>query len=462
MKLKEIGAINKPLYVVPKPITTQWAKEFQRFFPTAKLLVTSKRDFEKKNRQRFLSKIATGNFDAVIMSHSQFEKIPLSFERQEEMYQRKIEDISYSISEMEKTNGKSFSTKKMAQTKLNLETKLEKLRASFKKDNFITFEELGCDFLFVDEFHAYKNLATFSKLTNVSGINTSANSQRATDMEMKFRYLQEHGGGTIGATGTPISNSLSELFVMQNYFQPCALRERGIEYFDNWASVFGKKTTALELKPGGNGFRMKTRFSSFHNLPELCNLFGEFMDIKKTAELGLMLPKIYGDKPQMFVCEKSFAQEMQTEIGMERARNIELGFVKPEEDNILSVCTYMTKVALDGRILDSDAADFEESKLRQCANKIISIADKFPGNAQVVFCDSNTPKSNSFSVYSEMKKVLVDSGKFSSDEIAFIHDADTESKRSALFKKINDAQIKVVMGSTSKLGTGVNMQERLF
>ncbi|MDR1754378.1 MAG: DEAD/DEAH box helicase family protein [Eubacterium sp.] len=463
MKLRELGAVNKPLYVVPKPITLQWAKEFQRFFPTAKILVTSERDFEKKNRQRFLSKIATGNFDAVIMSQSQFEKIPLSLERQEEMFQRKISDITYSISEMKKAAGNKFGVKKMAQTKMQLEDKLQKLRADFKKDKFITFEELGCDFLFCDEFHAYKNLAVFSKLTNVAGINTSANSQRATDMEMKIRYLQElhNGGGAVGATGTPVSNSLSELFVMQHFFQPAALRERSIDYFDSWASVFGKITAALELKPSGDGFRMKTRFSSFHNLPELCTLFGEFMDIQKTAGLGLKLPQVYGGKPQMIVCEKSFAQEMQTQIGMERAHNIECGLVSPEEDNILAVCTYMTKVALDGRINDPKADDFAGSKLNICAGSVIEIASQFPDSAQVIFCDTNTPKKDSFSVYNEMKKTLVESGKFKEDEIAFIHDADTDPKRIQLFKRVNKAEIKIIIGSTGKLGTGVNIQERL-
>lgn len=463
--MRSIGIAKKPIYVVPKPIVSQWGREFMRFFPTAKILVTSAEDFTKENRRRFLSKIATGDFDAIIMGQTQFEKIPLSLERQERAYDEKIMRISNAIAEMEKDKSKSFSVKQLAATRKSIEKKLEKLRADFKKDDFITFEKLGADFLFVDEAHNYKNLALFTKMNNVSGVNSSSDSQRASDMEMKIRYMQEinNGGGVVLATGTPVSNTLSELYVMQHYLQPQTLHRMGLDYFDNWASVFGKTTTALEVKPSGNGFRMKTRFSEFHNLPELTNTFMEVFDIRKTSELGLKLPEIVGGKPEIIVCEKSPDQELQVEEGMKRAEAIESGTVDRKEDNMLAVCTYMTKVALDARIIDPDAEDYEGSKVNRCISKIVEYDAEYPGTAQVVFCDTNVPQGeNKFSVYNAIRDGLVKTGRYSKNEIAFIHEAATDIKRDELFRKVNAASIRVIIGSTGKLGTGVNIQEKLI
>jgi len=463
MYLKSIGACTKPLYVVPNAVVAQFAEELQRFFPDAKILAASSNDMEKSQRRRFLSKIAVGNYDAIIIPQSQFEKMPLSLERQEAMYSEKLSEISLAVQLAKADKGERFTVKALERQKKSLEKKIEKLRADFKKDDFITFEELGCDFLFVDEAHNYKNLAVFTKMNNVAGVNANANSQKAFDMEMKCRYLQElhNGGGVVFATGTPISNSITELFVWQYLLQKQTLDDMQIGYFDNWASVFGKISQSIEVKPSGDGFRMRTRFSNFVNLNELCNLFGEVFDIAKTADMDLKLPQIKGGKPEMIICEKSPEQEEQTEIGIERARRIEEKLVKPEEDNMLAVCTYMTKVALDARILDEGAKEFERGKVALCADRIIEINKEKPGMAQAVFCDTNTPKKNSFSVYQALKDRLVKSGEFTEKEIAFVHDAANDKQRLSLFEKVNKGEIKVIIGSTGKLGTGVNIQQKL-
>ena len=464
MYLKSIGAVNKPMYVVPNAVIGQFGEEFMRFFPEANILVANDKDFEKINRRRFLSKISAGSYDAIIISQSQFEKVPLSLERQEEMYDEKIEELTTAIAVMKQDQGSRLSVKKLESQRQSLQKNIEKLRAAFKKDDFITFEDLGCDYLIVDEAHNYKNLSLFSKMNNVAGVNTAGGSQRAFDLECKSRYLQEinNGGGVILMTGTPISNAISEMFVWQYLLQYPRLKEMGIEYFDNWASVFGKITQSLEVKPSGSGFRMRTRFSEFCNLPELCNLFGEITDIVKTADLDLNLPQIAGGKPKMIICDKSPAQEEQTEIGLERARLIEEKMVKPEEDNMLAICTYMTKVALDGRILDPEAEDYEGSKVNECVKEILEIDKQNPRTAQVVFCDGNTPNNNVFSVYRDIKDKLVASGQYEPEEIAFIHDAKNDKQKMEIFAKINDAKIRLIIGSTQKLGTGTNIQQRLI
>ena len=464
MYLKSIGAINKPIYVVPNAVIGQFGEEFMRFFPEANILVANDKDFEKINRRRFLSKISAGSYDAIIISQSQFEKVPLSLERQEEMYDEKIEELTTAIAVMKQDQGSRLSVKKLESQRQSLQKNIEKLRAAFKKDDFITFEDLGCDYLIVDEAHNYKNLSLFSKMNNVAGVNTAGGSQRAFDLECKSRYLQEinNGGGVILMTGTPISNAISEMFVWQYLLQYPRLKEMGIEYFDNWASVFGKITQSLEVKPSGSGFRMRTRFSEFCNLPELCNLFGEITDIVKTADLDLNLPQIAGGKPKMIICDKSPAQEEQTEIGLERARLIEEKMVKPEEDNMLAICTYMTKVALDGRILNPKAEDYEGSKVNECVKEILEIDKQNPRTAQVVFCDGNTPNNNVFSVYRDIKDKLVASGQYEPEEIAFIHDAKNYKQKIEIFAKINDAKIRLIIGSTQKLGTGTNIQQRLI
>lgn len=464
MYLKSIGVCHKPMYVVPNAVVGQFAEELQRFFPEAKILAATAKDMEKSQRRRFLSKISVGNYDAIIIPQSQFETIPLSLERQEDMYNQKLSEISVALQLAKEDKGERFTVKALARQQKQLEKKIEKLRADFKKDDFITFEDLGCDFLFVDEAHNYKNLAVFSKMNNVAGVNTSQNSQKAFDMEMKCRYLQElhNGGGVVFATGTPISNSITELFVWQYLLQKQRLEDMRIAYFDNWASVYGVISQSLEIKPSGDGFRMRTRFSNFVNLPELCNLFGEVFDIAKTADMNLQLPQVKGGKPEMIICEKSPEQEAQTEIGIERARLIEAKLVNPREDNMLAICTYMTKVALDARILEPEAEEFDGGKVALCADKIIEINQDNPDMAQAVFCDTNTPKKDTFSVYQALKDRLVRSGKFSEKEIAFVHDAASDKQRLDLFEKVNNAQIKVIIGSTGKLGTGVNIQQRLI
>ncbi len=464
MYYKAMGAINKPLYVIPNAVIGQFCEEFYRFFPEANILCATEKDFEKQNRRKFLSKISVGNYDAILISQSQFEKIPLSLERQEAMYDKKINEITISISDMLADAGNRMSVKRLESMRKSLEKKIDKLRADFKKDDFITFEELGVDYMYVDEAHVYKNLAIFTKMQNVAGINSNSNSQRAFDLEGKIRYLQEvnNGGGVALMTGTPISNAISEMFVWQYELQYDRLKELGIEYFDNWASVFGKITQTLEVKPSGSGFRMRTRFAEFVNLPELCNLFGEICDVVNTADLDLNLPKIAGGKPEMIICEKSPAQEQQTEIGLERARLIENKMVRPEEDNMLAICTYMTKVALDGRIIDPDAEDYDDSKVNKCIQRVLDIDKTYEKATHVIFCDTNTPKANdAFTVYQDIKDKLIASGQFTADEVAFVHDAKNDKQKIAMFAKANEGTIRVIIGSTSKLGTGVNIQQRL-
>ena len=463
MYLKSIGACTKPMYVVPNAVVAQFGEELQRFFPEAKILVATSKDMEKSQRRRFLSKISVGNFDAIVIPQSQFEKMPLSLERQEAMYDEKLTEISSAIQAAKADKGERFTVKALERQRKQIEKKIEKMRAAFKKDDFITFEELGCDFLFVDEAHNYKNLAVFSKMNNVAGVNANANSQKAFDMEMKCRYLQElhNGGGVVFATGTPISNSITELFVWQYLLQKQTLDDMNIGYFDNWASVFGMITQSIEVKPSGDGFRPRTRFSNFVNLNELCNLFGEVFDIAKTADMNLKLPAIQNGKPEMIICEKSPEQELQTDEGIERARRIEAKMVQPDEDNMLAVCTYMTKVALDARIIDPEAEEYDGGKVALCAEKIIEINKANPGTAQAVFCDTNTPKKDAFSVYQALRDRLVRSGEFTENEIAFVHDAANDKQRLAMFEKVNNAEIKIIIGSTGKLGTGVNIQRKL-
>lgn len=463
MYLKSIGACTKPMYVVPNAVVAQFGEELQRFFPEAKILVATSKDMEKSQRRRFLSKISVGNFDAIVIPQSQFEKMPLSLERQEAMYDEKLTEISSAIQAAKADKGERFTVKALERQRKQIEKKIEKMRAAFKKDDFITFEELGCDFLFVDEAHNYKNLAVFSKMNNVAGVNANANSQKAFDMEMKCRYLQElhNGGGVVFATGTLIRNSITELFVWQYLLQKQTLDDMNIGYFDNWASVFGVITQSIEVKPSGDGFRPRTRFSNFVNLNELCNLFGEVFDIAKTADMNLKLPAIQNGKPEMIICEKSPEQELQTDAGIERARKIEAKMVQPDEDNMLAVCTYMTKVALDARIIDPEAEEYDGGKVALCAEKIIEINKANPGTAQAVFCDTNTPKKDAFSVYQALRDRLVRSGEFTENEIAFVHDAANDKQRLAMFEKVNNAEIKIIIGSTGKLGTGVNIQRKL-
>lgn len=467
MYLRSIGAAKKPLYIVPKPIVAQWGREFARFFPAAKVLVTDEKDFEKSNRRRFLGKIAAGDFDAVIMSHSQFEKIPLSLERQEAIFNDKKAQLMAAKEKARASDGKrAFSVKQYASAIKALDKKLTKLRADFKKDSFMNFEQLGCDCLFVDEAHIYKNLYTATKHTNVAGINSSANSQRAFDMDMKAAYFQEinNGGGVTMATGTPLSNSIAECYVFQHFLQRPMLQKSGIDSFDEWASVYGNITVSLEVKPTGNGWRMRERFAEFKNLPELCNMLSQCFDVVKTTDIeGIKLPEIIGGKPQIIVCEQSADQVRQVEEGMKRAENIENKKVSLKDDNMLAVCGYMSNVSLDPRINDPDAEDWDGLKINVCAVKICEIQKQFPNSAQVVFCDLSVPNNKGkFTVYQALKDKLIESGSFLPEEIAFVHDADNDRKRLEMFDKVNSGTIKVIIGSTSKLGTGVNMQRNLI
>ena len=464
--MRSIGAVKKPLYIVPKPIVAQWGREFARFFPLAKVLVTDEKDFEMKNRRKFLSKIATGDFDAVIMSHNQFEKIPLSLERQERIFNEKKMQLMEAKEKTRASDGKkAFTVKQYASAIKALDKKLTKLRADFKKDTFITFEQLGCDYLFADEAHIYKNLYTATKHNNIAGINSNADSQRAFDMDMKASYLQEinDGGGITFATGTPISNSISECYVFQHFLQSPMLKKEGINSFDEWVSVFGNISLALEVKPTGNGWRMRERFSEFKNLPELCNMQSQCFDLVKTKDIkGISLPKIAGGKPEIVVCEQSEDQAAQVAEGMERAQKIEEKKVSTKDDNMLAVCSFMSKVSLDPRINDPDAEDWDGLKVNECAKSIVDIHKQYPNSAQVVFCDLSTPNSEGFNVYQALKDRLLKSGEFKPEEIAFVHDANNDKQRLKMFDKVNSAQIKVIIGSTSKLGTGVNMQKKLI
>lgn len=465
MYLKNLGAIHKAVFVVPNPLVGQWATEFYRFFPNANLLVSTVEDFTPKNRNRYVSKIATGEYDAVILAHSQFEKIPISRERQIMQLEQQINEIEAAISEMKYEKGENWSIKQMAIFRDNLETKLEKLSAEEKKDDLLTFEQLGVDMMFVDEAHFFKNCFVFTKLRNVAGITTSS-SQRAFDMLLKCQYLQEvnNGRGVIFATGTPISNSLSEMFVMQRYLQPQELERFGWSYFDTWAAHFGKRTSALEIKPEGGGYRMRDRFAKFYNMPELMAVFREVADIKTSDMLDIPgLPSIHGGKAEIITTETTPAQKAIMAEFILRADAIRAGRVKPEEDNMLKLTSEARMMAIDPRLVDPNAENDPESKLNVCINEVYSlwVDTKEQKSVQLIFCDVGTPKPGRFNVYDEIKRVLVEKGVRES-EIAFAHDAATEAQRQALFELTRKGDIRILVGSTGKLGTGVNVQDKVI
>lgn len=464
MKLKQIGAIKKPMYVVMNHTIEQWANEFMRFYPNANILVTTKKDFEKKNRQRFVSKIATGEYDAVIIGHSQFEKIRLSKERQESILRKEIATLTYEIKEAKKRDGNDWSVKQLVIFQKKLEDRLKKLQADYKKDDILNFEDLGVDALFVDEAHLYKNLYTVTKLRNVAGIGTSS-SQRATDMKMKCEYIQEQnqGRGVVFATGTPVTNSMSELHVMQRFLQPETLKRMGLEFFDKWAGTFGEVTSSLEMTPEGSGYRMKSRFSKFHNLPELMNTFSLVADIQTADMLNLPRPELEGGKAQIIVSPISDYQKRKMDEFVERSEAIRNGMVDPSEDNMLKLTHEAKLMAIDPRLIDEDAPADENSKLSKCANKVYEIWNETKENksTQIIFCDSGTPRPDKFNVYDEIKRQLMEKG-IPEKEIAFIHDAKTEAQRDQLFEKVRNGEVRVILGSTSKVGTGTNIQDRLI
>lgn len=464
MYLKNLGAIHKAVFVVPNPLVGQWATEFYRFFPNANILVSTAEDFTPKNRNRYISKIATGEYDAVILAHSQFEKIPISTERQIAMLERQINDIENAIHEIKSENGENWSVKQMVIFRKNLDERLKKLSAEEKKDDLLTFEQLGVDMMMVDEAHFFKNCFVFTKLRNVAGITTSS-SQRAFDMLLKCQYLQEtnQGRGVVFATGTPISNSISELFVMQRYLQPQELERFGWSYFDTWIAHFAKKASVLELKPEGGGYRMRDRFVRFYNLPELMAVFREVADIKTADMLDIPgLPAVRTGKAEIVSVEATPAQQAIMADFILRAEAIRTGRVKPEEDNMLKLTGEARLMAIDPRLIRPDA-DGTGSKLSVCIEDVYQVWKDTAASAstQLVFCDVGTPKAGKFNVYDEIRNVLLAKGVPES-EIAFVHDATSEAQRQELFERTRQGKVRILIGSTSKLGTGVNVQNKVI
>nr|WP_242860313.1 GNAT family N-acetyltransferase [Desulfosporosinus sp. I2] len=463
MYLKNIDAIKKPVYVVPNHLTEQWAKEFYRFFPQANILVTTKKDFEAKNRNKFVSKIAMGEYDAVIIGHSQFEKIPISKERQEAQINNEINQLSYIIKKIKEEKGENWAIKQMVIFQNNLKARLDRLAAEGKKDDLLNFEQLGVDYMFVDEAHAYKNCFTYTKMRNVAGIGRSA-SQRATDMLLKCQYLQEmgNGKGVVFATGTPISNSMSEMYVLHRYLQPQMLARLGLNYFDSWAATFGEVISSLEITPEGSGYRMRNRFAKFHNLPELMNIFQLVADIQTADMLNLPVPEIKDGKATIIATEATPFQKMIMESFVERAEKIRNREVEPDEDNMLKLTGEAKLMSIDPRLVYEDAPNDPDSKLNIAIGNVFDIWQESSEQrlTQLVFCDSGTPKPGQFNVYDEMKRCLTEKG-VPADEIAFVHDAKTDEQRENLFEKVRMGEIRILLGSTSKLGTGTNVQDRL-
>lgn len=462
MESKRLGLCNKSLFVVPNHIVEQFGQEFLQLYPSANVLVTTKKDFETANRKKFCSRIATGDYDAIIISHSQFEKIPMSVERQVAIIQKQIEDITLGIQDLKNNNGERFSIKQMEKTKKGLETRLAKLNDTSRKDDVVTFEELGVDRIFVDEAHYYKNLFLYTKMRNVGGI-AQTEAQKSSDLFMKCRYLDEltGGKGVIFATGTPISNSMVELYTMQRYLQYSELEKRHLQQFDAWASTFGETVTAIELSPEGTGYRAKTRFAKFFNLPELMALFKEVADIQTSEMLNLPVPKA---NYHNVVIEPSEIQKELVKDLSERAEKIRNRMVDSSVDNMLKITNDGRKLALDQRLTNDMLEDFEHSKVATCADNIYSIWDKTSEDksAQLVFCDLSTPHNDGkFNVYDDLKTKLIDRG-IPEEEIAFIHDANTDARKQELFNKVRRGQVRVLIGSTQKMGAGTNCQDRLI
>ena len=460
MELRRLGLCHKPMFVVPNHLTDQWAGEFLQLYPAANILVATRRDFERQHRQRIFSRIATGEYDAVIIGHSQFEKLPVSQERQQAHLAEQIDQVIRGISEAKAKNAEPFTIKQMERTKKQLQTKLERLNHTEHKDQVITFEELGVDRLFVDEAHSFKNLAAFSKMRNVAGI-SQAEAQKSSDMFMKCRYLDGLTGnrGVIFATGTPISNTMVEMYTMQRYLQYDALVQRGLAHFDAWASTFGETITAMELAPEGTGFRLRTRFARFFNLPELTSMFREVADIQTADMLKLPVPKV---EYHTEVLEPSkFQRDMLLSLA-DRAEAVRAGSVKPTEDNMLRITGDGRKLALDQRMLNSLLPDDPMSKANACVDHVLRIwrdtaAEKL---TQLLFCDLSTPRGEGFHVYQDIKEKLVRGG-IPEQEIAFIHDADSEAQKATLFSKVRSGAVRVLLGSTAKMGAGTNVQRLL-
>ena len=488
MEAKRLGLCQKSLFVVPNHLTEQWASEFLRLYPSANILVTTRKDFEKHNRKKFCARVATGDYDAIIMGHSQFEKIPISKERQERLLQEQIWEITEGISEVEASGGERFTVKQLERTRKSLEARLEKLQAEERKDDVVTFEQLGVDRLFVDEAHNYKNLFLYTKMRNVAGLSTT-DAQKSSDMFAKCRYMDEltGGRGVVFATGTPVSNSMTELYTMQRYLQYDRLQELGMTHFDCWASRFGETCTSLELAPEGTGYRARTRFSKFFNLPELMNLFKEVADIKTADQLHLSTPQV---EYHNVVAQPTEIQKEMVEALSERASQVHSGTVDPSQDNMLKITSDGRKLGLDQRIINQLLPDEPGTKVNQCVDNIMQIwrdgeADKL---TQLVFCDISTPQARpakkaakaldnptlhaledavplpepepAFTVYEDIRQKLIAKG-VPAEQIAFIHEANTEVRKKELFSKVRTGQVRVLLGSTQTMGAGTNVQDRL-
>lgn len=461
MESKRIGLAHKSLIVVPNHITEQWAAEWLQLYPAANILVATKKDFERKNRKKFCARIATGDYDAVIIGHSQFEKIPMSMERQQAMLLRQIGELVDGIDEVKRNRGEKFTIKQMEKTKKSLELRLAKLNDQSRKDDVVTFEELGVDRLFVDEAHYFKNLYLITKMRNVGGI-AQVEAQKSSDLFMKTQYLDEltDGRGTVFATGTPISNSMVELYTMQRYLQYKTLVRNGLQHFDAWASTFGETVTAIELAPEGTGYRAKTRFAKFYNLPELMSMFRMVADIQTADMLQLPVPK--ANFHNVVVKPSQWQQDMVAELA-ERAEKIRKGEIDPTVDNMLKVTNDGRKLALDQRLINALLPDDPEGKVASCADDVFRIWEdtRETRMAQLCFCDLSTPKNDgTFNVYADMRDKLIAKG-IPEEEIAFIHEANTEAKKKELFAKVRKGQIRILMGSTQKMGAGTNVQDRL-
>ena len=460
MESKRLGLCSKALFAVPNHLTEQWASEFLRLYPSANLLVASKKDFETKNRKKFCARIATGDYDAIILGHSQFEKIPISQERQERLLQEQIDEIEAGVKELRASHTERFTIKQLERMKRQLETRLQKLTSATRKDDVVTFEQLGVDRLYVDEAHNYKNLFLYTKMRNVAGLSTT-DAQKSSDMYLKCRYMDEltGGRGIVFATGTPVSNSMTELYTMMRYLQHDLLASRGFSHFDCWASTFGETVTAIELAPEGTGYRARTRFARFFNLPELMAMFREAADIKTADQLHLPTPEaVYHN----VVAKPTEMQKDMVEALSKRAAEVHAGVVNPKEDNMLKITSDGRKLGLDQRIINPMLPDEPGSKVNQCVENILRIWREGESGklTQLVFSDLSTPGGEGFTVYEDIRRKLIAAG-VPEGEIAFIHDANTEVKKKELFAKVRAGQVRVLMGSTQKMGAGTNVQDRL-
>ena len=461
MESKRLGLCSKSLFVVPNHLTEQWASEFLQLYPSANILVATKKDFETKNRKKFCGRIATGDYDAIIIGHSQFEKIPMSIERQRAILEQQLDEVTEGIAELKKNRGDNFSVKQLERTKKSVKQKLDKLNDQSKKDDTVTFEELGVDRLFIDESHYYKNLFLFTKMRNVGGI-AQTEAMKSSDLFMKCRYLDEltGGRGVVFATGTPISNSMVELYTIQRYLQYNTLVQNNLQHFDAWASTFGETITAVELTPEGTGYRAKTRFARFYNLPELMAMFKEIADIKTADMLDLPVPKAVFHN--ISVKPSEIQRDMVAGLA-ERAERVRNGMVDARVDNMLKITNDGRKLALDQRLINPLLPDFEDSKLNACVDAMFETWERGSERrlTQLFFCDLSTPKNDgSFNVYDDIRQKLIARG-VPADEIKFIHEADTEAKKLELFKKVRRGDVRILMGSTQKMGAGTNVQNKL-